>query len=429
MRADRRAGALGADRHGAPLPTKSRREARRAGAAGSPPRRSTRRATTWRASPRTWPTTCWRWTRSTSARAGFPRCASACDGGRARQRLLHGRVGAHRLRARAPRRRRRVGARRTWLRAVDTRTIAGILGQRPDHELMSLYAQALRELGRFLGRAPRAGPGGRVRRLGRAAGGGAGARHGDVRRPRLLQARARSLAADLALAGVASFADLDRLTIFADNLVPHVLRCEGVLVYDEPLAARIDAGELLPPGGPEREIRACAVHACELLSARTGIPPRVLDHRLWNRGQPRVQGAPAASLPVRVLLQTEPARAECIVPRKLSLGRRLSLGPVLLELAGVEMCERGPRGRRSRDSTTEGYRCSASTLRGVVVVVVATVPEQVSAGDETRVVGGIYLQAVRPLPGHEPGAFAQALEVATNSTLRTDASRLGPRSA
>ena len=97
--------------------------------------------------------------------------------------------------------------------------------------------------------------------------------------------RAQIAAADLALAGVASFADLDRLTIFADNLVPHVLRCDGVLVYDESLAARIDAGELLPPGGPEREIRACAVHACELISARTGVPPRVLDHRLWNRGQ------------------------------------------------------------------------------------------------------------------------------------------------
>src|SRR6202034_3349256 len=37
------------------------------------------------------------------------------------------------------------------LRAVDTRQIAAILGQRPDHELMSLYAQALRALGRFLG--------------------------------------------------------------------------------------------------------------------------------------------------------------------------------------------------------------------------------------------------------------------------------------
>ena len=115
--------------------------------------------------------------------------------------------------------------------------------------------------------------------------------------------RAQIVAADLALAGVASFADLDRLTIFADNLVPHVLRCEGILVYDESLAARIDAGELLPPGGPEREIRACAVHACELISARTGDPAAgARPSPVESRPGPGVQGAPAASLPVRVLL-------------------------------------------------------------------------------------------------------------------------------
>ena len=87
--------------------------------------------------------------------------------------------------------------------------------------------------------------------------------------------RAQITANDLALAGVADFHDLDRLTIFADNLVPHVLRVDGVLVYDAALAARIDAGELLEPGGEEREIRGCAVHACELLSERLGIagPP------------------------------------------------------------------------------------------------------------------------------------------------------------
>jgi len=84
---------------------------------------------------------------------------------------------------------------------------------------------------------------------------------------------------------VAQFADLDRLTIFADNLVPHVLRCDGVLVYDDRLAARIDSGEQLPRGGVEREIRACAVHACELISQRTGVPARALDTWLWTRGQ------------------------------------------------------------------------------------------------------------------------------------------------
>ncbi len=97
--------------------------------------------------------------------------------------------------------------------------------------------------------------------------------------------RAQILPHDMELAGVASFSDLDRLTIFADNLVPHVLRVDGVLRYEEGLAARIDAGELLEPGREEREIRACAVHACELISQRIGVAPRILDGWLWNRGQ------------------------------------------------------------------------------------------------------------------------------------------------
>jgi hypothetical protein len=171
-----------------------------------------------------------------------------------------------------------------WLRGVNTCTIAAILEQPPDSELMSLYAQALRELGRFLGErraldlvacCHRS-----AERLARTV-----ARGMTMWDDRGFYKRAQILAADLALAGVATFDDLDRLTIFADNLVPHVLRCEGVLVYDDGLAARIDAGEILPSGGAEREIRACALHACELISARTGLPPRVIDNQLWNRGQ------------------------------------------------------------------------------------------------------------------------------------------------
>jgi hypothetical protein len=97
--------------------------------------------------------------------------------------------------------------------------------------------------------------------------------------------RAQIVPNDMALAGVAAFDDLDSLTIFADNLVPHVLRVDGVLRYEPRLAERIDRAELLPIGGPEAEIRACAVHACELIAARLGVPPRVLDTWLWNRGQ------------------------------------------------------------------------------------------------------------------------------------------------
>ncbi|MCP4687549.1 MAG: hypothetical protein GY859_05825, partial [Desulfobacterales bacterium] len=81
------------------------------------------------------------------------------------------------------------------------------------------------------------------------------------------------------------------LTIFADNLVPHVLRVDNVLLYDEALAAHIDAGALIPAGSPEEiEIRACALHAVELikreLNASGGnATSSGLDYLLWNRGQ------------------------------------------------------------------------------------------------------------------------------------------------
>jgi hypothetical protein len=171
-----------------------------------------------------------------------------------------------------------------WLRAVSTREIAQVLGQPPELELMSLYAQALRELGRFLeGRG--------VLDLVAACGGSA-QRFAQMLAENMAMfcdhpfyKRAQIAASDLALAGVASFEDLDSLTIFADNLVPHVLRCDGVLIYDEALAARVDANVPLELGGPEREIRACAVHACELISQRTGVAPRELDSWLWSRGQ------------------------------------------------------------------------------------------------------------------------------------------------
>jgi hypothetical protein len=66
-----------------------------------------------------------------------------------------------------------------------------------------------------------------------------------------------------------------------------------VLRYDDALAAHVDAERLLAPGVAEREIRACAVHACELLSARLGVPASELDHRLWSRGQaPEIKARP-----------------------------------------------------------------------------------------------------------------------------------------
>src|SRR5918999_574473 len=172
----------------------------------------------------------------------------------------------------------------TELRALEADELAAVLGQEPGHPLMRLYAQALRDLGRFLGGRTAldlvAEADGSAERLATAL--ARGMRFFDDRG---FYKRAQIVASDLALGGLARFHDLDRLTIFADNLVPHVLRVDGVLRYDPELAAHIDAERLLPPGEAEREIRACAVHACEQIAERTGIPPRLLDVRLWNRGQ------------------------------------------------------------------------------------------------------------------------------------------------
>jgi hypothetical protein len=182
----------------------------------------------------------------------------------------------------------RFRARGPWsnaeLRTLDPAGLAAVLGQAPGHPLMRLYAEALRDLGRFLGDRT-------ALDLVAEADGSAewlatilarGMRFFDDRG---FYKRAQIVPSDLALAGLASFHDLDRLTTFADNLVPHVLRVDGVLRYDPGLAAHIDAERLLPPGREEREIRACALHACEQLAEHTGIPPRVLDLRFWNRGQ------------------------------------------------------------------------------------------------------------------------------------------------
>ena len=178
------------------------------------------------------------------------------------------------------------------LRALTPAAVAGVLEQDRDHELMALYARALNDLGAFLGDRTAldaiAAADGSAERLAEQL--AAGMPFFDD--PGFWK-RAQITPNDLALAGIAEFADIDRLTIFADNLVPHVLRVDGVLRYDDELARRIDSGELLEPGGAEREIRAAAVHACELIAAELGVAPRILDVMLWNRGQdPRYKAIP-----------------------------------------------------------------------------------------------------------------------------------------
>ena len=108
--------------------------------------------------------------------------------------------------------------------------------------------------------------------------------------------RAQIMPADLHLAGVASFSDMDALTIFADNRVPHVLRCDGALTYTEALAGKIDALVPLPSGSAEEvELRAASIHAVEFMKAASGrnVTSVNIDHILWHRGaEPEIHTRP-----------------------------------------------------------------------------------------------------------------------------------------
>jgi hypothetical protein len=195
----------------------------------------------------------------------------------------------------------------TDLRAMTANDCAVLFGQEgnsgPAQELMGLFAEALNDLGAWLGGRYDDDPLGPIE----------DAAHSAARLVELvsempffrdvstyrghevpLYKRAQILITDLAIAfdgqGPGSFHDLDRLTIFADNLVPHVLRVDGVLAYEDELLARIACGELIPAGSPEEiEIRAVALHAVERLVAELGASgvsatARELDYLLWNQG-------------------------------------------------------------------------------------------------------------------------------------------------
>jgi Queuosine salvage protein len=192
------------------------------------------------------------------------------------------------------------------LRELGPAAIAAILAQDADHPLMTDYARALRDVGEHV----EVDHGGRFEALIDAADGSAPAladllsgwrAFADVStydgREVPFFKRAQIAAADVNRMGIADpttaaegklcgLRDLDRLTAFADNLVPHVLRVDGVLRLDPALEQRIEAGELLEHGSPEEvELRACTVHAIELLATASPLVPAEIDSALWRRGR------------------------------------------------------------------------------------------------------------------------------------------------
>lgn len=203
---------------------------------------------------------------------------------------------------------RRFGERGHWtadqLAWISTEEVARTLGQDPEHELMFLFTHQLRDLGRHLV----SDYGGSFAKVGDRARGSAARlvetlSHWDcfsdssIYDDRIVPflKRAQIAAADLYRADAARprFKDMYELTMFADNLVPHVLRLDGVLEFTPELNARVDAEELIEHGSTEEvEIRACAVYAVEMLvrsmsRMRPAPAPTsaVVDQVLWERGQ------------------------------------------------------------------------------------------------------------------------------------------------
>ena len=117
------------------------------------------------------------------------------------------------------------------------------------------------------------------------------ASYSGIKVPFMKRAQLAAYGLHLATKELGGFEDIGKLTIFADNLIPHVLRVDGLIMLQRETEIKIERGNLIPSGCDEEiEIRAAAVHVCEklcMLSKCRGSPimPLELSSWLWKRGQ------------------------------------------------------------------------------------------------------------------------------------------------
>ena len=171
------------------------------------------------------------------------------------------------------------------LRALRTEEVADTLGQDRDHELMALYAQALRDLGRFLGERHAldlvAESGGSAATMARRLAGGM-ALYDD----RGFWKRAQIVPSNLALAGVARVQrprppdDLRRQPRPPRAALRRraALRTRARRAHRRRAAAASRAA-----GAGDPRVRGARLRAA--LRAHRAVAPRELDLRLWTRGQ------------------------------------------------------------------------------------------------------------------------------------------------
>ena len=300
--------------------------------------------------------TCSSSTRSTSARAGSPRCASR-----------------RASRASAPSSA-ACSAHGPWsaaaLRRVDAAECAAVFGQEPGHPLMALFATALAELGRAR-RAPTTAA--RFLALARAGDGSAVAlaEHlaalptwRDVSTydgaPVPLFKRAQLTAADLHRHGLAPAADVGALTLMADNLVPHVLRIDGVLEFDAgargPDRPRGAARARLARGGRDPRLRRPCRRAARRRPRRhhrRGRRRRAVAPRRRARATRRTRATGRARRP------TEPRRSGARGRRARAARRR----PCGAELAPRSTSRSGWRSRSRAASPRNSGRPIRRSIR------------------------------------------------------------------
>ena len=113
----------------------------------------------------------------------------------------------------------------------------------------------------------------------------------EVQLHKLAQLWLWQLHMSLAAGGTLAVADLDRMTAFADYIVPVALRLMGITSYTPELEAAINRGDHIPRDSAEEvEIRAHTLYATALLTdainhlrpAELALVVPQLDFRLWR---------------------------------------------------------------------------------------------------------------------------------------------------
>ncbi len=192
------------------------------------------------------------------------------------------------------------------LAAMTPAAVAATLGQDPEHPLMAQFAASLRDVGEHVGGEH----GGSFELLVDAAAGSAPAladwaafADTSVYEGRSVPffKRAQLAAADVDRADVAALSGLDRLTAFADNLVPHVLRLDGILHLDPALlgpdrSRRADRPRQ-PRGGRAARRRRPRRRAPRRRHRRPPHPRRPRLTPLEPRPRCPLQGSAATALP------------------------------------------------------------------------------------------------------------------------------------